>query len=270
MIKIIFCDLDDTLLTPITKEIKNEDIESINHWIKSGNLFVIATARHHSFLNNITNNKYHFDFDCVGWNGAEIYYQSKVTEISPFKKPQFLCLYENMKEYKKYIKVTNEKNEYIYENQDSYAKEIFIKESSQLKNVKLHDYLKYSDLSITHVNYIFPNKQLHLKFHEDYNEKMINFDDYNCRVTSDLSYDITVKKASKEEGIKRYLKLFKIQEDQIATIGDSLNDIGMFKLAKQSFCMENGNKEAKKIAKYTVKSVSEAISILERINKYGR
>ena len=33
MDKIIFCDLDDTLLRPETKEILNEDIQAIQYWI---------------------------------------------------------------------------------------------------------------------------------------------------------------------------------------------------------------------------------------------
>ena len=54
MDKIIFCDLDDTLLRPETKEILNEDIQAIQYWIAKKNSFVLCTARHHTFLNNIT------------------------------------------------------------------------------------------------------------------------------------------------------------------------------------------------------------------------
>ena len=49
MDKIIFCDLDDTLLRPETKEILNEDIQAIQYWIAKKNSFVLCTARHHTF-----------------------------------------------------------------------------------------------------------------------------------------------------------------------------------------------------------------------------
>ncbi|MBM6798716.1 HAD hydrolase family protein, partial [Coprobacillus cateniformis] len=80
MVKVIFCDLDDTLLQPKTKEITYQDQQSIKRWLDSGHLFVLATARHHSFLNNISDKFHEFDFDCIGWNGAEIYMNHKVTK----------------------------------------------------------------------------------------------------------------------------------------------------------------------------------------------
>lgn len=55
---------------------------------------------------------------------------------------------------------------------------------------------------------------------------------YSCKITSEFSYDINVKDATKEMGIQSYLKLNRIPIDQIASIGDSLNDIGMFKTFK--------------------------------------
>ena len=65
MIKVIFCDLDDTLLTPKKKDVKITDIEAIRRWLERGNQFVIATARHHTFLNKITDKMEDFDFDYI-------------------------------------------------------------------------------------------------------------------------------------------------------------------------------------------------------------
>ena len=76
MDKVIFCDLDDTLLRPETKEILNEDVQAIQYWIAKKNSFVLCTARHHTFLNNITQKLKQYDFDCIGWNGAEIYMEN--------------------------------------------------------------------------------------------------------------------------------------------------------------------------------------------------
>ena len=48
MVKVIFCDLDDTLLQPKTKEITYQDQQSIKRWLDSGHLFLLSTARHHT------------------------------------------------------------------------------------------------------------------------------------------------------------------------------------------------------------------------------
>lgn len=116
MDKVIFCDLDDTLLRPETKEILNEDVQAIQYWIAKKNSFVLCTARHHTFLNNITQKLKQYDFDCIGWNGAEIYMDHKVVCLYPFSNIQFLDIYKDMYKYKDYAKVTNIDNVYIYEN----------------------------------------------------------------------------------------------------------------------------------------------------------
>ncbi len=269
MIKVIFCDLDDTLLTPITKEISNEDIEAIHRWLSQGNDFVIATARHHSFLRKTTHVM--DDFDCIGWNGAEIYLKHKTVQLLPFQNEQVLEIYENMKQYKTYAKVTNIHNEYIFGSMDFYNKDIFQDEFCTILNKDIDHYLNRNSLPIVHINYIFPTTQLHYQFYKDYqNNKNINKQLYSCKITSKFSFDITVKQATKEDGIQTYLQYIDIPIHQIATIGDSLNDIGMFKLTKYSFCMSHGHEEAKKKANYVVKSVSEAIRILERKNNYGK
>lgn len=264
MDKVIFCDLDDTLLRPETKEILNEDVQAIQYWIAKKNSFVLCTARHHTFLNNITQKLKQYDFDCIGWNGAEIYMDHKVVCLYPFSNIQFLDIYKGMYKYKDYAKVTNIDNEYIYGKLSSYTANMFKKDPNKVIHQTIDEYILTDYKPIIHINYIFPNQQLHKEFYEDYQKNILDHEKlYQCKVTSDYSYDITQKQATKEQGINQYLKLNNIPKNNTIAIGDSLNDIGMFEFCHTSFCMTHGYEEAKQKATYVVDNIKEAIDILE-------
>ena len=158
MIKVIFCDLDDTLLTPKKKDVKITDIEAIRRWLERGNQFVIATARHHTFLNKITDKMEDFDFDYIGWNGAEIVLKQKTVKLLPFTKNDVIDIYRNMEKFKMYIKATNINNEYIFESANTYVESLFLNEPCKISNQSLDEYLNEDNPPIIHINYIFPNK----------------------------------------------------------------------------------------------------------------
>lgn len=263
MVKVIFCDLDDTLLQPKTKEITYQDQQSIKRWLDSGHLFVLATARHHSFLNNISDKFHDFDFDCIGWNGAEIYMNHKVIKLYPFSSYQLKELYQKLSSYQSMLKVTNIENMYIFGEVGSYAYHLFDSEIQQQKiyPYSINEYLRYQNKPIVHVNYIFPTVQQAQSFSRDYHQ-IFKEDFLQCKITSPTSFDITMPDATKEKGIETYLEINNIPITEAAVIGDSQNDIGMMKLVKKSFCMIHGHPAAKKAAYKVVGSVSEAIDFL--------
>lgn len=264
MVKVIFCDLDDTLLQPKTKEITYQDQQSIKRWLDSGHLFVLATARHHSFLNNISDKFHEFDFDCIGWNGAEIYMNHKVTKLYPFSSYELEALYQKLKSYQAMLKVTNIENMYIFGVIDSYAYHLF---NSEIKHqciypYSINEYLRNKNKPIVHVNYIFQTAQQAQYFIKDY-QQLFKEDFLQCKVTSPTSFDLTMPNATKEKGIQAYLEYNNIPITDAAVIGDSQNDIGMMQLVQKSFCMQHGHPKAKKVAYKVVCSVSEAIECLE-------
>ena len=57
-----------------------------------------------------------------------------------------------------------------------------------------------------------------------------------------------------------------LENHEIATIGDSPNDINMLDGIQYSFVMKNSSDSVKKHANYIVSSVSEAIGIINKIN----
>ena len=62
--------------------------------------------------------------------------------------------------------------------------------------------------------------------------------------------EVTGMESDKGKLIKEYCRLIGIQEDEVAVIGDSGNDIGMLKGFRNSYAMKNAPKEVKDAAVY--------------------
>ncbi|MEG2848471.1 MAG: HAD hydrolase family protein, partial [Bacilli bacterium] len=85
--------------------------------------------------------------------------------------------------------------------------------------------------------------------------------------SSEHTLNLVPKGVSKHEAIKNVCKIVGVNLEEIATIGDSPNDISMLKTTKYSFAMENSRKEVVDSARYTAKSVSDAILKIKELNK---
>jgi len=78
--------------------------------------------------------------------------------------------------------------------------------------------------------------------------------------------DIMPKNISKGSAVKALMSQFDLKENEVACIGDSFNDVPMLEMTPYSFAMENALPGVKEKANYIVKSVSEAIEIILKIN----
>lgn len=74
--------------------------------------------------------------------------------------------------------------------------------------------------------------------------------------------DIASKGCSKGNGISKVLELDGGHVDSLYTIGDSLNDISMFKITKNSFTFNNSEELVKAEANHYVDTVEECIDII--------
>ena len=73
--------------------------------------------------------------------------------------------------------------------------------------------------------------------------------------------DVVKKGCSKGNGI---LEITKLISDETAGIGDSYNDLEMFKVVNQSFTFKTSPKDIQQQTRYTVSSVKMAIDILNK------
>ena len=76
--------------------------------------------------------------------------------------------------------------------------------------------------------------------------------------SSNQAIEITPKGCTKSSGIAFYLDYNKISNDNVIVVGDSGNDISMFKdYREQSFCMSHASPNVRKYAKHIIKNFYE-------------
>lgn len=90
-----------------------------------------------------------------------------------------------------------------------------------------------------------------------------------CFVTMSNDTLIEIGNAYANKGVfVKYLKeAYHLKSDEIAVIGDAMNDTDMFPESAYTFAMRSGNDQVKKMADYVVDDVAECIDICLKLNE---
>lgn len=80
--------------------------------------------------------------------------------------------------------------------------------------------------------------------------------------------DIANSDVNKGMAIKKLMEIFSIDKSEAAAFGDYLNDYTMLEAVDESYCMENGHPELKRIAKYIAPSNDDngVMKVLNDVN----
>lgn len=260
MIKHIFCDLDGTLFN---NGISKEDIKAIEEIEKEGIKFHVATGRVFKQAYKMVNNEFQLNGYYICENGSFIY-----------DKDKNLIFKDTMDDYlvKKIISKFHYDNAYLYL---KYNGDMVIDKHEKLDIAEYYS-IKYKvdeeilkkesyDNLVGNVGVLCDDKDL-LKRIEYYYKSEFS-DVCDVYVSSPCTINIVPNHISKRHGIERICKLYKINSDEIATMGDSPNDICMLQDFKYGFAMEDSLEEVKGSASYIMKSVSEGIDMIKKINR---
>lgn len=264
--KVLISDLDGTLyprkIDENSKQLQN-NIAAIKKWINYGNIFVVATARGKHHYDTITK-QLGFKPNFIGSNGAEVIYESgeeKIKQI-PMKIYIDLCKFITLERINASV-ATGFNDEWIWSSKDCYP----IKDATTY--LPSWDYIKvisFEDLNpldkIERIQiFITPKERDVLKDRI----KSLNFD-IEVTVSDDDLIDIGPKNSSKAISILEMCEKYKLSQSDLISIGDSENDISMFKISGISYCIDHSDKIVKDAATKIVKSVEEAINIeLEKL-----
>lgn len=257
MIKHIFCDLDGTLYQ---NGISEEDINAIEKVEEKGVTFHIATGRAFKQACKMIENKVDLKGYYICENGAFVY----DTDHNVILKES---IDENLAK-----KVVNR-----FKSDDSY---IFCVNNGKIILSGGEEILDEFDSDCIVDPEFFKNKSFGdgignigiLSKNIDELGRMeiyykVEFDDIlDVYLSGPNTLNIVPKHISKRNGIKHVCDILEVNLDEIATIGDSPNDICMLDGFKYSFAMEDARDEVKKSANYSANSVKEAIKIIEKIN----
>ncbi len=257
MIKHIFCDLDGTLYH---NGINTEDIKSIEQLEKEKIGFHIATGRIFNQANSMTKDDINIDGYYICENGSYIYdnnhnqiFKGTIDDnlvkkvISRFESEKATLYFK----YNGSIVLTNDDNVLNKYTSDYIIDKQFIKKDKFDNNI--------SNIGVVSKD-IEELSRIELYLISEFEE---NLDIY---FSAEHTINIVPKGVSKRKAIHKVCDILGASVDEIATIGDSPNDINMLKGIKYSFAMENARESVKENANYTARSVSEAIKIIKDIN----
>lgn len=268
MIKAVFIDIDDTLLTS-NREITKQTKEAIEKCIKKGIKIILTSGRSRKeaidYQKEFKTSPY-----IISSNGASCYDQEKnheiYNEIIEKEIVKKLLKYCQENEYRIRLNYKDKLvlNKATYpDEKDQEASDIElnnIAESEQIVQVnianadleKMQNFKKYLEKNFENIK--IENESKRLKNPELKPSKI-----YYC--------DITSKKVSKGNAVKSICEYLKITTEEIITIGDGENDISMFEITPNSVAMANAVPLAKEKAKYQTLSNDEngVAIVLEKI-----
>ena len=257
MIKHIFCDLDGTLYHG---GIENSDAQAIKE-VESNNVrFNIATGR-------ILNQAYAMTKDSLTINGYYICDNGAYVYDKDHKLVFKGMIEDNL--VRKVISRFESDNAHIYFKNNE---KIILTTGDEIFNKITDDYIVDIDYlkretfnnEISNIGIISTNQE-ELARIELY--LLAEFKDVlDIYFSSDYTLNIVKKGVSKRNGIEIVCKILGVPLDEIATIGDSPNDINMLEGIKYSFAMENARESVKQSANYIAKSVKDAIEQINKIN----
>lgn len=252
--KLLISDLDGTLY-PKNKHQLQKNFDAVRKWINAGNKFAVATARglHHleTFENNIG-----FKVNYIGSNGASVVYDDGTKLIKYFPSKVYFDLCKYIKDNNINASVaTGLNDQWVWSSIDKYPKGES-KYDQVWKDVVLLDEDKF-DLNekIQRIQIFVPKDD-----RDKLKEKICNLN-LDIRITSsDLDMiDIGPLNSSKGISILELCDRFNIKPEDVIVIGDSENDIPMFELTPNSYCIDTAETFVLNRARYNISSVEELI-----------
>lgn len=252
MIKIIFSDMDGTLLTSENKLPDGFD-EIIAELKKRGVIFAPASGRQYfSLLNTFI--KYEDDFIFVADGGTIVFRHGEEMFSQPMDKKIALEIMHASDGMDDTLRVYCGKNDayvldfqntpaYIAELLKYYSHTVAIKSWEEVEDIPIK--LSFFDETGKADKNIYP----HFAHFNDRAQVLLS---------SDFWVDIMMPNVDKGSAVRKIQQILDIKPDECAAFGDFMNDYEMFKSVGYSFAMANAHPELKKVAKFETVSNDES------------
>lgn len=254
--KILASDMDGTLI--IEDKINPKDVQAINELKAKGHKFVVSTGRTLNGMGNIFA-KHQLPYDyMVLCNGAlilnekdEVIYKNAIPNgtmkeiIKAFRDKKNIMMY-----------MDDGENFYLIETENVLKNDIAFFEGMDYVKVTVEEALKLEqDFIMGSVFACDKNLERAIEAKEILNE--IIQEDESFR--NEFFVDIVPRGCSKGNGLEQLLKLENKEIDSLYAVGDSFNDISMFKLTNNSYTFNRVEEEIKKHANNNVDYIYEVI-----------
>lgn len=243
-IRMIFCDVDGTLLPRGDNKISENVFNAINQSVSSGVDFCIASGRSYPDLKSlflpVAN-----DVTFICNDGALVIKNDNILFSSPLKKNQVACMSKTYKDdYEALIIYAKDYTYYISDK----------KQFDSLTKISTQDVLS------------IPGDVFKIAFHKLSAKAKIKLNNLGIKAgILNKIYDDTewteyitaqTDKGKAAEVLQRQLN---VTISETAAFGDNLNDLNMLRRAQISYAPKNANPEIARMCKYTTNNVTEEI-----------
>ncbi len=268
--KVLVTDLDGTLFYPrrrftmVCKKTKR----FLKKWTDDGNRLVLCSSRGTCFASQAR--KYlEVPFDMIGGSGTIMEVDGKTQIIQAFEPEEFRALaYElidsgdflftilttadynmvipkrNLKNFARFMFWAYQSTQFVYREPQVLSDEIFERMIDERKALKLMMMVGLTEKKQKAAS------ELSRHLQEKYPDFHINW--------FDQFIEITPKGCSKASGLAFYLDSQGISPDNVSVVGDSGNDVPMFRAhPNSSFCMEHAFGRVKREATHVIKEFAD-------------
>lgn len=245
MIKIIFSDMDGTLLD--SKSQLPKQFDKMIAKLKARNIIFCPASGRQYFSLRRSFDKYKDEFMFVAENGTVVMYKGKEIYSNPMSNDVALNILKTAEEFpkilpvycgkkKSYLLKSFSNQKYIDELDKYFSEHEFVESFDEIDDVPIK--MSFFDWNAQLSQTIYP------KIKEKFSKTM------QVVLASEFWLDVMVSDGNKGTAVKEIQKQFNIKPEECAAFGDYFNDIQMLKAVKYSFAMENAHSEVKQIAKY--------------------
>ena len=269
-IKLVFSDLDDTLLLS-NQHVANNNIEAIQKAREKGVKFIITTGRAFDMIQVILQeiklkdlpNEY-----CICYNGGLII-ENKDKKILNFKGIPYDIANKIFKYGEKYdicVMIFTLDSVCIFK-QDPIEVERKKKQNVKLRIFDNYDLTPLKNEKIAKILFAKLNQMDYLKKIRDEIEPLFK-DDLSISFSSNRYMEINAKGIDKGFAVKWICDYLNVDIKDTMAIGDNYNDVSMIKIAGLGVVVANGNEDVKKIASYVCERSNNEGGVMEALEKF--
>ena len=266
MYKIIFCDLDGTLLDD-NRNVSDINKNAINKAIEKGCKFVICSGRSNmsiDYFNKI------FNFDkiknyAVAFNGAYIYETNTKKKLVEHLVPSTGAIKAINMCRKFNVDIMVYKNEMLYFDAPTIRTDTYAKRN-MVNTTIVNNLIEVASEPVSKVIIIGDNEEL-----KKVENKVMSTNIKNEMTTffsADILYEFNPIGIDKGTGLKELSEILNVNIKETIAIGDNYNDLSMIKAAGLGVCCINGEDGVKKFADYITITDNNEGAVAEVINKF--
>lgn len=241
MIKIIFFDIDGTLLELGAKEMHSELIDALNTLHKKGIKLFLATGRPPFVIPSF--NDVYFD-GALAFNGAYCYTKNNLIYKNPLDSKDINTFIENAKKMNHAVTLAG------LEKMGCNFHDEILEEYFKIANQEIHIFSDYDTFKSNEIYQMMVASTLN-------EEENLLKGTSTLQIARwwDKAVDIIPKNGGKDKGIEAILKYYDIKKEEAMAFGDGGNDKTMLSSVGYGIAMGNATDDVKKVADYVTDTV---------------